>query len=127
MQRAALSASAARAWGGVQCARLSCAGTFRCGAVNLTHFVRTLCMWVKIAAIGRAFAGRVGSPRGRVEILDEKLVYAIVRGKGLDCGPAELSVNLGWTRGHGSCSLPYHTDSEVLYCSRCPTIACLYP
>jgi hypothetical protein len=38
-----------------------------------------------------------------------------------------LSVNLGLTRGHGSYSLPYHTYSGVLYCSRCPTIAYLYP
>jgi hypothetical protein len=71
--------------------------------------------------------GRIGSPRGRVKVFDKKLVYAIVSGKGLDCGPAELSVNLGLTRGHGSYSLPYHTYSEVLYCSRCPTIPCLYP
>ncbi len=72
-------------------------------------------------------AGRFGSPGGRVKIFDKKLVYAIVGGKGLNCGPAELSVNLGLTRGHGSYSLPYHTYSEVLYCSRCPTIAYLYP
>jgi hypothetical protein len=38
-----------------------------------------------------------------------------------------LSVNLGLRRGHGSYSLPDHTYSEVLYCSRCPTIAYLYP
>ena len=74
-----------------------------------------------------ALTGRFGSPRGRVKIFDKKLVYAIVGGKGLDCGPAELSVNLGLRRGHGSYSLPDHTYSEVLYCSRCPTIAYLYP
>src|SRR2546425_8028123 len=53
-QRAALSANPARACCGVQCARLSCGGTFRCGAVSLTHLERTLCMCVKIAAIVRA-------------------------------------------------------------------------
>jgi hypothetical protein len=45
----------------------------------------------------------------------------------LNRGPAELSVNLGWTRGHGSYSHTYHTYAKVLYCSRCPTIAYLYP
>src|ERR1039458_9769527 len=34
-------------------ARLSCRGTFRCGAVSLTHLQRTLCMCVKIAAMVR--------------------------------------------------------------------------
>ena len=72
------------------------------------------------------FAERFGSPRGRVKIFDKNLVYTIVGGKGL-CGSAELSVNLGLTRGHGSYSLSYHTHSEVLYCSRCPTLAYLYP
>ena len=32
-------------------------GTFRCGAVSLTHLERTLCMWVKIAAMVRALPG----------------------------------------------------------------------
>src|SRR5206468_952153 len=52
-QRAALSANPAQACCGVQCARLSCGGTFRCGAVSLTHLERTLCMCVKIAAMVR--------------------------------------------------------------------------
>jgi hypothetical protein len=56
-QRAALSANPARACCGVQCARLSCGGTFRCGAVSLTHLERTLCMCVKIAAMVRALPG----------------------------------------------------------------------
>jgi hypothetical protein len=72
-------------------------------------------------------AERFGSPRGRVEIFDKNLVDTIVGGKNPDCGRAELSVNLGLTRGHGSYSLTYHTYSEVLYCSGCPTIRCLYP
>ena len=103
-QRAALSANPARACCGVQCARLSCGGTFRCGAVSLTHLARTLCMCVKIAAMVRTLlAGRFGSPGGRVKMFDENLVHAIIGGKDLDCGSAELSVNLVLTRGH--CSL----------------------
>jgi hypothetical protein len=47
-------------------------------------------------------AGRFGSPGGRVEMFDKKLVHAIVGGKDPDCGSAELSVNLVLTRGHGS-------------------------
>ena len=56
-QRAALSANPARACCGVQCARFSCGGTFRCGAVSLIHFERTLCMCVKIAAMVRILPG----------------------------------------------------------------------
>ena len=63
-------------------------------------------------------AGRFGSPGDRVEIFDKNLVYAIVGGKNLHRGPAEVGVNLGLTRGHGSCSLPYHTDSERFYTAR---------
>jgi hypothetical protein len=51
---------------------------------------------------GADLAGRFGSPGGRVKMLDKNLVDAIVGGKDLDCGPAELSVNLGWTRGQSS-------------------------
>jgi hypothetical protein len=40
-------------------------------------------------------------------MFDKKLVHAIIGGKDLDCGAAELSVNLGLTRGHGSYSLTY--------------------
>jgi hypothetical protein len=47
-------------------------------------------------------AGRFGSPGGRVETLYKKLVHAIIGGKDLDCGSAELSVKLVSTRGHGS-------------------------
>jgi len=47
-------------------------------------------------------AGRFGSPGGRVKVFDENLVQALIGGKDLDCGSAELSVNLGLTRGHGS-------------------------
>ena len=51
---------------------------------------------------GAHLAGRFGSPDGRVKMFDENLVDAIVGGKDPDCGSAELSVNLGLTRGHGS-------------------------
>jgi hypothetical protein len=45
---------------------------------------------------------RLGIPGGRIKMFDKNLVHAIVGGKDLDCGSAELSVNLGLTRGHGS-------------------------
>src|SRR5437667_6993288 len=50
---------------------------------------------------------RSGPPGGRVKMFDKNLIDAIVGekdpgGKVLDCGSAELSVNLGLTRGHGS-------------------------
>jgi hypothetical protein len=35
-------------------------------------------------------------------MFDKNLVHAIIGGKHLDCSSAELSVNLGLTRGHGS-------------------------
>src|SRR5207253_5206376 len=41
----------------LQRVRLSCRGTFRCGAVSLTHLERTLCMCVKIAAMVRTLPG----------------------------------------------------------------------
>src|SRR6266480_450384 len=46
-------------------------------------------------------AGRFGSPGGRVKMFDEHLVHALIGGKDSDCRSAELSVNLGLTRGHG--------------------------
>src|SRR5438552_2195091 len=56
---------------------------------------------------GRFGCRRSGPPGGRVKMFDKNLVDAIVGekdpgGKVLDCGSAELSVNLGLTRGHGS-------------------------
>lgn len=51
-------------------------------------------MCVKIAAMVRVFAGGFGSPRESVKIFDWDLVDTIVGGKNLDCGPAELRVNL---------------------------------
>jgi hypothetical protein len=51
---------------------------------------------------GAGPAGRFGSPGSRVKMFDKNLVYAIIGGKDLDCGSADLSLNLGLTRGHGS-------------------------
>ena len=51
---------------------------------------------------GLVLAGRFGFPGGRVKMFDKHLVDAIVGGEDLDCGSAELSVNLVLTRGHGS-------------------------
>ncbi len=99
---AALSANPARACCGVQCARLSCGGTFRCGAVSLTHLQRTLCMCVKIAAMVRALPGGLALQAAGSRCSISNLVHAIIGGKDLDCGSAELSVNLVLTRGHGS-------------------------
>ena len=65
------------------------------------------------------FAGRFGSPGARVKMFDKNLVYAIVGGKDLDCGSAELSVNLILTRGHGS-RLP---DLGYLHSPRLPAIS----
>jgi hypothetical protein len=53
-------------------------------------------------------AGRFGYPGGRVKMFDKNLVYAIIGGKDLDCGSAELSVNLALTRGHGSLACISH-------------------
>jgi len=50
---------------------------------------------------GAYFAGRFSSPGGRVKMFDKNLIQAIVGGKDLDCGSAELSVHLVLTRGHG--------------------------
>ena len=47
-------------------------------------------------------AGRFDSPGGGVKMFDKNLVHAIIGGKDLDCGLAELSVNLVLTGGQGS-------------------------
>ncbi len=47
-----------------------------------------------------------GSPGGWIEMFDQKLVHAIIGGKDLHGGSAELSVNLGLTLGHGACPRP---------------------
>jgi hypothetical protein len=43
---------------------------------------------------GAGLAGRFGSPGGRVKMFDKNLVDAIISGKDLDCGSAQLRVNL---------------------------------
>jgi hypothetical protein len=64
---------------------------------------------------GAGLAGRFGSPGGSVKMFDKNLVHAIIGGKDLDCGSAELSVNLVLTRGHGSLLLDFRAvgHSEV--------------
>lgn len=47
-------------------------------------------------------ARRFCFPCGRVKMLDKNLVHALVGAKDTDCGPADLSGNFWWTRGHGS-------------------------
>ena len=47
---------------------------------------------------GADLAGRFGSPGSRVKMFDKNLVDAIIGGKDLDRGSAELSVNLGLTK-----------------------------
>ena len=51
---------------------------------------------------GADLAGWFGSPGVGVKVLDKNLVHAIIGGKDLDCGPAELSLNFVLTRCHGS-------------------------
>ena len=56
---------------------------------------------------GADLAGRFGSPGGRVKMFDKNLVHTIIGGKDLDCGSAQLRVNLlsgnlVLTRGHGA-------------------------
>jgi hypothetical protein len=48
------------------------------------------------------FAGRFGSPGGRVKMFDKNLVHPIIGGKDQHGGSAEWTVNLGLTGGHGS-------------------------
>ena len=78
--------------------------TARCGGwwnISLTHLERTLCM-CEDRRNGAGLDGRFGSPGGGVKMFDKNLVHAIISGKDLDCGSAELSVNLVLTHGHGS-------------------------
>lgn len=51
---------------------------------------------------GADLGGRLGSPGGRVKMFDKNLVHAIVGGKDMERGLAELSMNLALARGHGS-------------------------
>jgi hypothetical protein len=69
------------------------------------------------ASLAGRFGWRFCSPRGRVKVFDKKLVHAVIGGKDLDRGAAELSVNLGLTRGHGSFSLTYSTSGPSAACA----------
>src|ERR1700686_2059274 len=50
---------------------------------------------------GAGLAGRFGAPGARVEMFDKHLVHALIGGKDLDCGSAELSVSFYLMSGHG--------------------------
>jgi hypothetical protein len=51
---------------------------------------------------GADLARRFGRPGGRVKRCDKNLVHAIMGGKDLDCGSANLNMDSGLTSGHGS-------------------------
>ena len=51
---------------------------------------------------GADLACRFGCPDRRIKPFDKKLVHAIVNDKDLDRGSPRLSLNFGWTLGHGS-------------------------
>src|SRR5439155_1649426 len=80
-------------------------------AADIVHVREDRCNSAGVVFSG-VFAGRFGcrrsgTPGGRVKMFDKNLVDAIVGekdpgGKVLDCGSAELSVNLVLMRGHGS-------------------------
>jgi hypothetical protein len=59
-------------------------------------------MCVKIAAMVRTLAGGLALQAAGIKMFDKHLVHALIGGKDPDCDSAELSVNLGLTRGHGS-------------------------
>jgi hypothetical protein len=54
---------------------------------------------------------RFRSPCRRFEMFDQNLIHAIIGGEDLERGSTGLSVKLGLTRGHGSCSLSLLTDN----------------
>jgi hypothetical protein len=51
---------------------------------------------------GPGLAGRFGAPGARIEMFDKKLVHALIGGKDVDGGSAELRMNVVLTRGHGT-------------------------
>ena len=64
-------------------------------------------------------AGRFGPPCGRIKMLDKNLVDAIIGGKDLDCGSAQLRVhqlrvNLMLTHGHASPSSARNRARRIL-------------
>src|SRR2546428_2455473 len=81
-------------------------------AADIVHVREDRRNGADVVFAGRFGCRRSGTPGGRVKMFDKNLVDAIVGekdpgGKVLDCGSAELSVNLGLTiddltRGHGS-------------------------
>jgi hypothetical protein len=77
---------------------------------DVVHVGEDRCDAADVAGrFGWRFCRQFGSPGVRVKMFDKDLVHAVIGGKDLDCGQAELSVNLGLMRGHGSYSLTYST------------------
>src|SRR5260221_12123458 len=62
---------------------------------------------------GAALAGRLGPPSGGVKIFNQHLIHAFIGGKDPDCRFAELSLNIGLSRGHGSHSSAYLTSRQA--------------
>jgi hypothetical protein len=53
---------------------------------------------------GAGLARRLSFPDGRVKVFDKNLVHAIIGGKDLHGGSAELILSFGLTGGHGCSS-----------------------
>ena len=49
---------------------------------------------------GASLSGWLGVPGRWVKMFNKNLVHALIGGKHLDCGPTELVLGLGLTRGH---------------------------
>jgi hypothetical protein len=62
---------------------------------------------------GAGLARRFGFPGGWIQTFDKHLVNAIIGSEDLDCGSAEVSVNLGFTGGHGFLLREYDTSGAI--------------
>jgi hypothetical protein len=63
------------------------------------------------AGLAPGFACRFRFPGGRAKMFDKNLVHAIIGGKDLHCGSAELILNFGLTGGHGCLLLDLNNTS----------------
>lgn len=63
---------------------------------------------------GADSTGRLGSPRGRIEMFDKNLVHALIGGKHLNRSPADLAVDFGLTCAQKLPSLTYNTSAQYL-------------
>ena len=67
----------------------------------------------------RRFRWQFRCPGSRIKVFDKKLVHAVIGGKDLDCGSAELRLNLVSTGGHGFLLLALwsstdHTSEQIV-------------